>query len=269
MFRTNSPYETCHQLFTEYPLAVEAIGESGLIRSMVLMLPEDDDARFFMLVAYETGSSASFSLFPWRADGAVDIKPAGGTIPDALAAALTDGIPIPRDGSLFGWVREGIVAALIGVQTRYTPTSPEPAWEVMPLASLPAAKWPPFTGDHLLGRWFWEYHRAGAIVLLDALIAETDDLVFWVDSKGLLGTDCCAVARDIKSAEGYTLPYGCYVYYEALRTSRQLPSPDLLLANLGKVDLGPHFRPVRADGNQSPDVGAPLTGFSVLSQGRR
>jgi hypothetical protein len=247
MIRTNSPYEMCRQLFADYPLAAEAIGESGLIRSMVLMLPEGDNASFFMLVAYQTGSSASFSLFPWRADGGVDIKPDGGAVPDPMAAALTGGIPIPRDGSLFGWAREGTVTALIGVQARYSPTSPLPSWTVLPLASAPAAEWPPFTGNHLLGPWFWEYYRAGTIVLLDALIAGTSGLVFWVDTTGLLGSGCCVVARDIKSTAGYTLPHGCYVYYEVLRSGKQVPSLDLLLANLGKTDLGPHFQPARSD----------------------
>ncbi|HTT53409.1 MAG TPA: hypothetical protein VMH35_18605 [Streptosporangiaceae bacterium] len=247
MIRTDCLYETCRQLFADYPLAAEDIGGSGLIRSMALMLPEGDKVSFFMLVAWQAERRAFFSLFPWHADGGVDIKPDGEAVPQAMVAALTSGIPIPRDGSMFGWAREGIITALIGVQARYTPASPLPSWTVLPLASIPAAQWPPFTGDHLLGPWFWEHYRAGTIVLLNDLIAGTAGLVFWVDTKRLLGSGCCVVAGGIESADGYTLPRGCYVYYEALRTGRTVPSPDLLLANLGKTDLGPHFQHARAN----------------------
>lgn len=246
MIRTNSLYETCQQLFVDYPLAAGDVGESGFIRSMVLMLPEGGNASFFMLMAYQHGRTAAFSLFPWRADGGVDIRPDGNAVPDPMAAALTRGMPIPRDGSLFGWAGAGTVTALIGVQARYTPTCPLPSWTVLPLASIPAAQWPPFAGEQLPGPWFWEYYRAGSIVLLDALIAGSTGLVFWVDTKGLLGADCCVVADDIKSAAGYTLPHGCYVYSQVLGAGKKVPSADLLLANLGKTDLGPHFLHARA-----------------------
>ena len=255
MIRTISLYETCHELLTEYPVAAEVIDESGLIRSMVLLLPDGDDATFFVLVADRTTGSTSFSLFPWRADGSVDIEPNGDAVPDVYVRALTHGVPIPRDGSLFGWVQENAVTTLVGVQTRYTPASPVPSWAVMPLASIPMAEWPPFTCDRLFGSWFWEYYRAGTILLLDELIAGTADLVFWVNTKDVLGSDCCAVARDVKSAAGYILRQGCYLDYVALRSVKPVPSLAQLLASPGKTDLGPQFQLPGPDGGAPPDEG--------------
>lgn len=245
MIRTDSPYETCHRLFTEYPLAAEAIDESGLIHSLVLLLLDGDNARFFVLVANHTKDVVSYSLYPWRADGGVEIGPDVGPVPDMFATALSHGVPIPRGGSLFGWVREKTVTALIGVQTRYTPASPVPSWAVLPSAVSPAGDWPPFTGEHLFGPWFWDHYRARTIVLLDDLIAGTSGLVFWVDTTDVLGSECCVVARDLRNTTGYTLRRGCYVHYKALRAGKPVPPLPLLLTSPGKTDLGPRFQLLR------------------------
>lgn len=195
-----------------------------------------------MLVANHTKDMVSYSLYPWRTDGGVEIGPDVGPVPDVFATALSHGVPIPRDGSLFGWVREEDVTALIGVQTRYTTASPVPSWAVMPGAVSPVGEWPPFTGERLFGSWFWDHCRAGRIVPLADLIAGTSGLVFWVDTKDLLGSECCAVARDIRNTVGYTLRRGCYVHHEALQAGKPVPPLALLLAGPGKTDLGPRFQ---------------------------
>jgi hypothetical protein len=241
VIRTNSLYETCHRLFAEYPLAVEALDRGRHVRSMILLLSDGHDSRFFTLIA-RTKGAASFSLLPWRADGGVDIGPDGGPLPAELAAALIRGLPVPRDGSLFGWVHEGAITALIGVQARYTPDTPVPSWAVMPLAGSPAPQWPPFTRDRLLGPWFWEYQRAGTIALLDGLLAKTSGVVFWVDTRDSLGSDCCAVAEDIRSTDGYTLRRGGYVYYEVLLGGKPVPPLAKLLDSPVKIDLAPRFQ---------------------------
>jgi len=246
------PYERCHQLFTEYPLATEAVDESGLVRSMVLLLANGGDVGFFMLVADDTEDQRSCSLFPWNADGGVDIGPGDHAVPSEYAAALAHGIPVPRDGSLFGWVHQGAVNALISVQAEYTPTTPVPSWAAMPLAGSPAAEWPPFTRDQLFGAWFWEYQRTRKIVSLDGLIADTSGLVFWVDTRDTLGSGSYAVSQDIKSSEGYTLPRGRYVYYQALLAAEPVPTLGKLLANPAKTDLGPRFQLWGQYGKGSP-----------------
>lgn len=242
MIRTNSPYEVCHELFAEYPLAAEAVDENGLVRSMVLLLAEGDQARFFVLVADQTHDSPSYSLFPWRGDGSMDIEPDGASVPDASAAVLTHGIPIPRDGSLFGWACGESVTTLISFRTRYIPAAPIPTWAVMPLANIPVTEWPPFAHDGLLGPWFWAFHQDRMIVSLDELIAGTSGLVFWVDTKDTLGSDCCVVAHDLSTVEGYTLRQGRYAYYEELLRGKPVPPLAELLANPDKTDLGPRFQ---------------------------
>lgn len=253
------PYERCHRLFAEYPLAAETDDESGLVHSMVLLLADSGDANFFMLVADDTEGQLSFSLFPWNADGGVDIGPDDDAVSSEYAAVLAHGTPVPRDGSLFGWVHRDAVNALIGIQAEYTPTTPVPSWTAMPLAESPAAEWPPFTRDRLLGSWFWKYHQTGQIVSLDGLIAGTSDLVFWVDTRDTLGSGCYAVSQDIKTSEGYTLRRGRYVYHEVLLAAEPVPALGKLLANPAKTDLGPRFQLWRQ--NAGPPAADYVTGL--------
>lgn len=259
-------YERCQRLFAEYPLAAETLDESGLVHSMVLLVVHGGDAIFFVLVADHTEGRPSFSLLPWHADGGMDIGPGDSAVPPVYVAALTHGVPVPRDGSLFGWVHQDAVTTLISVQAEYTPATPVPSWAVMPLASSPPVEWPPFTCNHLLGRWFWDYHRTGAIVSLDSLIAGTSDLVFWVDTRDTLGSGCYAVTQDIKDTEGHTLRHGRYVYYEVLLRAAPVPSLGKLLASPGKTDLGPRFQPPGRSGNGRPDA-ASLTDLAGRSLG--
>jgi hypothetical protein len=244
MIHTSSLYETCHDLFTDYPLAATVINRSGTVRSMVLMLQEGADAGYFILSQYCDKGRSSFSLWVWPAGEIVDIEDGASTaIPDAAVNAVTHGTPIPRDGSLFGWACGDGITALIAVYAEYTPASPEPSWAVMPLAGIPEAQWPPFTGEPLFGNWSWEHFRSAKIVSLADFIAGTLDTVFWVDTKAALGSDSCVVAHDMTSPEGYTLRRGCYVYYQTLREGMLVPSLRSLLADTSKIDLATRFQP--------------------------
>jgi hypothetical protein len=140
-----------------------------------------------------------------------------------------------------GWTGLGHVTALVAIYAKYTPAS-EPYWAVMPLAGIPEAQWPPFTDEPDFGKWFWKHYRAGNINSLGSLIAATPGAVFWVDAKAVLGSDCCAVARDVRSPEGYILPRGRYVYYEALRARKPVPSLQTLLTAADPIDLASRFR---------------------------
>lgn len=257
MVRTKSLYERCHELFAEYPLAVEPIDESGLIMCMALLLADGDETLFFMLVGDYTEGTPAFSLFPWNADGGTDVGPGDVAVADAYAAALTFGTPVPRDGSLFGWVDQQAVTALMSVQTERTPTNPVPSWAVMPLVGSPAAIWPPFTRDYLLGPWFWEYYRTGEIASLDGLIAGTSGLVFWVETTDTLGSGCYTVTQDLQNKASYTLRRGRYVYYQVLLEGKLVPSLAELLTSPGKIDLGPRFQLPGQPGTGPPDQAAP------------
>jgi hypothetical protein len=243
MIRTTSLYETCEELFVGYPLAARIVNDSGTIRSMVLMLGDLDDVRFFVL-SHDCGQGAPlYSLCPWPAGEIVKIEADGGApIPDVVTNAVTHGVPLPRHGSLFGCTVRDAITALVVIYTEYEPTRPLPRWTVMPLAGIPEPQWPPFTGKRLFGHWFWEHYRAGSIVSLASLIAETPDTVFWVNTQENLGSDCCAVARDVEGPHGCKLRRGRYVYSEALRSGKPVPSLTALLADTGKTDLAPRFR---------------------------
>lgn len=243
MIRTSSLPEACHELFAQYPLAARTANRSGTVRTMVLMLRDSDDARYFVLSHDRRQGKPFYSLRPRRTTDTVDIGADGGAmVPDVVVNAVIRGVPIPRDGSLFGWRRGDAVTALIPFYTTSTPASPDPFWVVMPRTGTLEAQWPPFTDERLFGRWFWEHYQAGKITSVGCLIAGTPDTVFWANTKVILGSDCCAVERDIKSPEGYTLRRGIYVYYQALRAGKPVPSLRVLLADTGKTDLAPRFR---------------------------
>jgi hypothetical protein len=80
-------------------------------------------------------------------------------------------------------------------------------------------------------------------------------VVFWTDTGAILGSGCCAVAHDIRSPEGPMLQRGRYVYYQALRAGKPVPSLRVLLAATGKIDLAPRFRRSGHVEGGSADVG--------------
>jgi hypothetical protein len=239
MTHTSTLYEACQSLFDNYPLAVMPSDCGQTIRSMVLLLQDGDDAKFFVLSHDQSGGRAVYSLRSWPAGSIGEIGADGKTAPVEVVRAVTLGVPIPRDGSLFGWACAGTITALVTVYAEYAPECPEPSWAVMPLADCPEGQWPPFTGERLLGHWFWEYFQAGSVVTLSSLIAGRAKTVFWVDTKATLGSDCCAVAHDIRSPYGFTLPSGRYVYFESLRAGKPVPSLSELLTDTSRTDLAP------------------------------
>lgn len=238
-----SLYDKCRDLFAGYPLAVQPAGRSGAMHSMILMLQDGIHDGFFVLAHDFSQDKSLFWVWSWPAGSVADIK-ADGTadIPDGAAKAITQGVPIPRNGSLFGWTPGGAITALVVVYTDYTPRYAEPGWAVMPLAGTPEAQWPPFTGYPLFGHWTWEGDPAGSVVPIDELVAGNPDTVFWVDTNAILGSDCCVVARDLTSPEGHTLRRGRYAYHEALRTSKPVPSLSALISDPGRIDLAPRFK---------------------------
>jgi hypothetical protein len=242
MIRASSLYETCGEFFADYPLAVRVADREGTVRSMVLMLRDSGDARFFVLT-HDSGDGRPFySLSPWRTRTVVNIEADAGGQPDWVATVVTKGVPLPRHGSLFGWTHQGAVTSLIAVYVKSTPACHEPAWAVMPRVGTSEAQWPGFTGEPLFGSWFWDHYRAEDLVSLSNLIAGTANTVFWVQTETLFGWNCCAVARDIRGSGGYVLPRGCYVYYEALRSGAPVPPLGMLLSDPGKADLAPRCR---------------------------
>lgn len=241
---TDDAYLSCQSLFAEFPQAARVTETPWAERSMVLMVPDGDKPRFFIL-SQEVAAGSPFSLFPWRAPGATTVSP-GQSVPDAVGRVLARGVPVPRHGSLFGWTAGSEVTALVSAYTRYTPRTPTPSWAVMPCLDARRDTWPPFTCRKQLGRWFWEYVRSGIILDLHDAIAETSGTVFWVDTTELLGSGCCAVRCDVTVADSLTLPAGRYVYYQAALSGPPVPALEVLLRRRDTSDLAPRFRATTA-----------------------
>jgi hypothetical protein len=257
MILTRSAYSRCADLFAAYPLAVQRADWAGTLHSMVLMVRDGDSADFFTLARDSSEVTPFYSLVPWRPDGPrVEIQAGRGGVPTAAVAVVSRAVPLPRHGSLFGWLPGSEVTAVLAVYTKYSRDSPEPSWAVMPRAGVPARMWPPFTDEELFGSWFWEHYRAGAMVSLAGLIAASPGTAFWVNSEAALGWDCCVVSRDLAGDGGYVLPRGCYLYYEALRQGVAVPPPETLLAGTGKTDLAPRLRPLADTGQRARKLSA-------------
>ena len=237
-----SPYEACDKLFADHREAVGAVDLDGTTCSMVLSLPAGDQARFYTLTRERTAGGPFYFLAPWQGDDIIDIDIEGGALPGDAATAVSCGIPLPRHGSLYGWVHHGLVSSLIVVRARRTAESREPTWSLLPLAGTPKRAWPPFAGTRWLGSWFWDQVQEGRLVSLARLVAATTGDVFWLDSAPGLAASCLAIAHDVTAPEGYTLPRGCYLYYKSLRAGTTLPLLPDLLSDTAKVDLAPRFK---------------------------
>jgi hypothetical protein len=242
MVPASRAYLACRYLFSEYPLAVSAVDHIPALHTMVLMLRDGEDVRFFVLMRIRGRSRTDYTLSRWRATGAVEIAADGDNVPEVVANTVEQGIPIPRDGLLFGWAYQEIVTALIVIHASYRPDSPVPVWSVMPLVGTPELQWPPFSGERFFGRWFWKDYQAGNIVQLDGLVAASPGIVFWLNTYQSLGSDCCVVASDIKTSEGRILRRGKYLGVAALRAGVAVPSLTNLLAEAHKTDLAPRFQ---------------------------
>jgi len=231
-------HEKCGNLFRAYPLAWDepACG----VRSMVLM--QEGAPEFFILAEFSGKGTPRFRLLPWREEGAVSIEPGAAVpVPPRMARVVTSGIPLPRDGSLFGWVSDGRVCGLLKFRVRYSREQPVPRYSPMPLAALPESRWPAWVRCGLFGTWFWEGVRAGSITDLAPLIAATPRTVFWARTRTALGSDCAAVARDV-AGKGIILPAGVYAYFGPQQDGAEIPSLETLLAGPGLTDLAPRFR---------------------------
>jgi len=154
MVPASRAYLACRYLFNEYPLAVSGVDHIPAMHTMVLMLGDGDQVRFFVLMRIRSRSRTDYTLSPWRATGAVEIAADGGEVPELVANVVEQGIPVPRDGSLFGWAYQEIVTALIVIYASYRPDSPVPVWSVMPLVGTPESQWPPFSIERFFVLWF-------------------------------------------------------------------------------------------------------------------
>lgn len=256
MTRAPGLYQKCGDLFDRYPLAVRPVKRNdGTDRAMVLLRHDGDNVAFYVLLRGHGTDGIFYAVRPWRTDRMVTIGHDGAPdIPSEILDTVNGGVPIPRDGSLFGWRLRNSVTAMIAIYAQYSAACPTPGWSILPRVGTAMTRWPDFAGQRLFGSWFWNYYRAGNIVSLAEPIARNPDVVFWSDTEKILGSGCCIVTHNIKGPEGYTLRRGRYVHHQILREGKPIPSLDVLFADIPKTDLAPRLERLLISEGSSRDT---------------
>jgi len=229
-------------LFTRYPLAVMHDRADGGSQSMVLMNPDAGPAGFFVLTQ---AGDEEFVIRSWHGRHAVShgIRP-GEPVPDIVHQVISDSLPVPRDGSLLGWVTDRQVTVIMAAFCRQPATwdnpAPVPEIRVMPMAGTSELPhWPPFAATPFDGR-LWEYVERGQIVDIVPLLNRSLGRAYWVpslDRRSARHEDGCVVIRDHLTSDEYWVPAGVYMDHWILREGFAAPPVGRLLALPGVVDL--------------------------------
>jgi hypothetical protein len=238
----------CLRLFRRYPLAVTPHSANGRYRSMVLMHRDAGPTGYFVLT--QVGDDL-FVVRSWNQHGAVsqEIRPEE-RVSGIIHRVITEGMPIPHDGALLGWVTDRQVTVMLAVYCRPPETwdslVPVPEIRAMPMdGTSELLQWPPFTVSPLDDGRLWEYVAWGQIVDIVPLITQSAGRAFWVPSpnrRSLRLEAGCVVITDNLSADDYWLPAGVYIDHRMLREGLQAPPACRLLALPGVVDLAYRLR---------------------------
>jgi len=254
-------FAACLRLFRSYPLAVNPCYSSGRQRSIVLRhrafeqhsafeqrsAVEQPGARGsgFFVLTQEPGER--FTLRPWRPDeGEAAAIRVGAPVPAACHRVITEGMPVPRNGALLGWISDRQVTVLLSV-FHGDPTSQAPGAgigvpqvRVLALVGSEPIRWPPFTASPLDDGRLWEYVERGGIVDLAPLVVCSHGGASWVPSQhpGRVGQGhgCVVVARNLRAGD-YWVPAGTYMDHWMLREGVPAPSATDLLTLPGVTDL--------------------------------
>ena len=237
----------CSRLFRRYPLAVTPRSVDGGPRSMVLMNRMAGAPAFFVIT--QTGDNL-FVIRSWdRRDGVDQGIWSGEPVSAAIGQLVADGIPLPRDGALLGWLTDSQVTALLTVHCRppepWDGPLPGPGIQVMPLAGTSnLLHWPPFAASPLDGR-LWDHVERGQIVDIAPLLTRSGGRAFWApypDTPGprhdtpRLDHGCIIVTGNLP-AEEYWLPAGVYLDHWTLREGIPAPPVGRLLIRPDVVEL--------------------------------
>jgi hypothetical protein len=206
---------------------------------MVLVTWAADKARFFVLTKR---NEDLFSIRPWNPHGeAVQEVIPGEPVADVFARVIADGMPVPRDRAVLGWVTNRAVTAILTVLGGYPAgaSARVPEIQVMPMADTTALDWPPFASSPLADGRFWDYVDRGDIVDLACLLARCPGQAFRAACPQEHGYARAAyvVVKANLAAEEYWLPAGVYADHWMLREGIPAPRARHLLALPGTVDL--------------------------------
>lgn len=228
-------FAACTQLFRSHPLAVAPPGPDGGDGTMVL---RHRKAGFFVLT--QEGDDA-FILRSWDSRDGIEekIRPRE-PVPDLVCDVIARCLPVPRHGSLLGWITGKQVTALMPVHA--LPPSgpdpvPEPEMRVLPLSETDEGwHWPPFTLNPLDEWRLWEYIDWHEMADVLPLIAGNPGSVSWVRSPDGRRTGHVIVRENLR-AEKFWVPAGVYADHWTLRDGMPAPAAGELLARGNAADL--------------------------------
>ena len=240
-------FAACLRLFRCYPLAVAPPVVNGGYQSMVLMNRAAGLAGFYVLTQVHEDL---FVIRSWDGrDGfRQEIRPRE-PVSGLTRQVLGDGMPLPHDGALLGWVTDNQVTAMLAVYSRppepWDHLVPVPEIRAMPMAGTSCLlQWPPFTVSPLDDGRLWEYVEWGRIVDIVPLVTRRAGLAFWVPCPGKrrLRGEGFVVIRDNLPGGDYWLPAGVYMDHWTLREGIKAPAAGQLLSLPGVVDLAHQLR---------------------------
>jgi hypothetical protein len=233
-------FAACLRLFRSYPLAVNL--SAGWHRSIVLRHRAFEGSGFFVLTQDPAGH---FTLRPWNpADGEChEIRP-GASVPVISHRVITEGLPVPRDGALLGWVSDRQTTVMLSVYHGRSgslgPQACVPQVRVLAQVGSEPIRWPPFTVSPLDDGRFWEYAERGEIVDLAPVIVHGAEGAFWVPSqnpaRAVQGHGCVVVSRNLQT-DDYWVPAAIYLDHWMLREGVPTPPASHLLTLPGATGL--------------------------------
>jgi hypothetical protein len=249
-------FAACLRLFRSYPLAVSPWSADGSHRSIVLRYPVAEEERVagksgFFILSQDTAEH--FVLRPWASaaggDGSgqpreftyQEIRPVD-PVPAAVHQVIAEGMPVPRDGALLGWVSDRQALVLLSVchgrPGSLLPGGPQ--IRVLPLVGSEPMRWPEFTVSPLDDGRLWEYLDRGELVDLAPVLAAAPDHGYWVPSQNLRRASrahgCVVISRSLPATE-FWLPAGVYMDHWMLREGVPAPPASHLLGLPGTIDL--------------------------------
>jgi hypothetical protein len=234
-------FAACLRLFRSYPIAVSPVysSSSEWQRSIVLRHCAFGGSGFYVLTQ---DPAERFTLRPWCPDEweSQEIRP-GVPVPVLCHRVITEGLPVPRDGALLGWISDRQATVLLSVHHGDVISQVNgPQMRVLAMVGSEPMRWPPFTASPFDDGRLWEYVERGEIVNLAPLVACSGGGASWVPSqnpgRACQGHGCVVVSRNLQ-AEDYWVPAGIYMDHWMLREGVPTPPASHLLTLPGTTDL--------------------------------
>jgi hypothetical protein len=233
-------FAACLRLFRNFPLAVRRHYAEHRYGSMVLMKRGPSAARCYVLVMEWDDL---FMLRHWdRRDGARLEIGRDTAVPGDVLAVLEDGVPVPRDGTLLGWVADGQVQAVLPAYGRLAEPWDDPCAVpgvlVMPRVGSQPSEWPALTVHPLDDRQLWEHVARGRLTELTPLVSRSAGRVYLVpDGRPGRPASALVVVTERISGDGVWLPAGVYADHWILREGTPVRTASQLLSLPGVVEL--------------------------------